>query len=80
MTVVFTSMMAFILASPAAIDWVGLAVLTLGGMLVTGAANALNQVLEKDFDKMMKRTQNRPLAAGRTVSYTHLTLPTKRIV
>lgn len=65
MTVVFTSIMAFILASPSAVDWVGLLILTLGGMMVTGAANALNQVLEKDFDKMMKRTENRPLATGR---------------
>ena len=65
MTVVFTSLMAFILASPATIDWIGLMVLTMGGMLVTGAANALNQVLEKDYDRMMQRTQNRPLAMGR---------------
>jgi protoheme IX farnesyltransferase len=39
--------------------------LALGGFLVTGASNALNQVLEKDFDKMMKRTMNRPLPQGR---------------
>lgn len=65
MTVVFTSMMAFILASPGVIDWVGLMVLTLGGMLITGAANALNQVLEKDYDLMMERTKNRPIATGR---------------
>jgi protoheme IX farnesyltransferase len=36
---------------------------------VTGAANTLNQVLEKDYDRLMKRTADRPLAAGRmTVS------------
>lgn len=33
--------------------------------MVTGAANTLNQVLEQDFDQMMKRTAGRPLAAGR---------------
>ncbi len=33
--------------------------------MVTGAANALNQVFEKDYDKLMKRTSNRPVAAGR---------------
>src|SRR3982751_3410565 len=36
-----------------------------GGMLVTGSANAINQVVEKDTDAMMKRTANRPVAAGR---------------
>ena len=35
--------------------------LILGGFLVTGSANGFNQVLEKDYDKLMTRTQNRPL-------------------
>jgi protoheme IX farnesyltransferase len=69
LTVVFTSMMAFVLASPGAVEWGWMFVLALGGFLVTGAANALNQVLEKDYDKLMTRTENRPIAAGRmTVS------------
>ena len=34
-------------------------------MLVTGSANAINQVVEKDTDAMMKRTANRPVASGR---------------
>ncbi len=41
-----------------------------GGMLVTGSANAINQVVEKDTDAMMKRTGSRPVAAGR-MSATH---------
>ena len=36
-----------------------------GGLLVTGAANAINQVVEKDTDAIMKRTGQRPVAAGR---------------
>ncbi len=36
-----------------------------GGMLVTGSANAINQVVEKDTDAKMKRTAKRPVAAGR---------------
>ena len=36
-----------------------------GGMLVTGSANAINQVAEKDTDAMMKRTAKRPVASGR---------------
>jgi protoheme IX farnesyltransferase len=39
--------------------------LVLEVFFVTGAANALNQVLEKDYDKLMKRTENRPIATGR---------------
>ena len=36
-----------------------------GGLLVTGGANAINQVVEKDTDAIMKRTGQRPVAAGR---------------
>lgn len=65
-TVVFSSVMAYLIASPTGlVNWTAVAVLATGGFLVTGAANALNQVLEKDYDKLMKRTANRPLAAGR---------------
>lgn len=39
-------------------------ILTLGGFLVTGASNGLNQIIEKDFDKLMERTQNRPIPQG----------------
>lgn len=39
--------------------------LFVGGMLVTGSANAINQIMEKDSDAGMKRTANRPVASGR---------------
>jgi len=39
--------------------------LILGGFLVTGSSNAFNQVIERDLDKLMDRTKNRPLPAGR---------------
>src|SRR5262245_38777202 len=39
--------------------------LTLGGMLVTGSANAINQITERNTDALMKRTARRPVAAGR---------------
>ena len=68
-TVVFTSVMAYIIAAPFGVNWMVALLLASGGFLVTAAANALNQVLEKDFDKLMTRTKNRPVAAGRmTVS------------
>lgn len=35
-----------------------------GGFLVTGSSNAFNQILEREFDKLMTRTQNRPLVKG----------------
>ena len=65
LTVVFSAIMAYLIASTGAIDWFEILILALGGFFITGAANALNQVLEADFDKLMKRTANRPLAAGR---------------
>src|SRR5690606_5257148 len=37
----------------------------LASLLITGAANIINQILEKDIDKLMKRTKVRPLPTGR---------------
>ena len=65
LTVVFSSVMAYLIAAPTAVNWPTVFLLGLGGFLLTGAANALNQVFEKDYDRLMKRTENRPLAAGR---------------
>lgn len=65
LTVVFSSVMAYLIAMEGAMEWRAVLILAIGGFLVTGAANALNQVLEKDYDRLMKRTANRPLAAGR---------------
>ncbi len=52
----------------AAVDvfsWSNLGWLVLGGFLVTGASNGFNQIIEKDLDKLMDRTMNRPLPQGR---------------
>jgi len=44
---------------------VGLMVATLaGGALAAGGANALNMVLDRDIDRVMHRTRNRPLVTG----------------
>jgi len=64
MLVVFSACIAFLLASPQATAQ-QLLLLTASSCLITWAASALNQVLEKDLDKLMSRTANRPLAAGR---------------
>ena len=36
----------------------------LGGTLAAGGANAINMVIDRDIDKLMPRTQNRPLVTG----------------
>jgi protoheme IX farnesyltransferase len=44
---------------------VGLIAATLcGGMLAAGGANALNMVVDRDIDRLMQRTRNRPLVTG----------------
>ena len=37
----------------------------LGGALAAGGSSALNQYIDRELDKNMQRTSNRPLAAGR---------------
>ena len=39
--------------------------LIIGGFLITGASNGFNQIIERDIDKKMSRTANRPLPTGR---------------
>ena len=64
--VVFSSVISYLLAPKVVeYDWVMIVLLFAGGMLVTGSANAINQVVEKDTDAQMKRTSSRPVAAGR---------------
>ena len=41
--------------------WSGFVGLVLGGFLISGASGAANEIMERDLDKLMKRTQNRPL-------------------
>jgi len=38
--------------------------LGIGGILVTAASNGSNQIWEKDLDKLMKRTESRPIPQG----------------
>jgi len=64
--VVFSSVISYLLAPKVVeYDWKMIALLFIAGLLVTGSANAINQVVEKDTDAMMKRTAKRPVAAGR---------------
>ncbi len=62
--VVFTTALGFVLASPADIDWGRLGWALLGTTLAAFGANALNQCLEVERDRRMRRTRLRPLPAG----------------
>lgn len=65
LTVVFTSLMGYIISAGADFNLTTLILLFVGGFLITSSANAINEVLEKDFDALMKRTSVRPLATSR---------------
>ncbi|MFM8903368.1 MAG: heme o synthase [Actinomycetota bacterium] len=45
-------------------EWWLIAVTLFGGSLAAGGANAINMYIDRDIDKLMKRTQTRPLVTG----------------
>lgn len=47
------------------IEWGNWLILIVGGFLVTAAANCFNEIIEVDLDKLMARTKDRPMPAGR---------------
>jgi protoheme IX farnesyltransferase len=63
--VVFSSVISYLLAPNVQANLIQVLLLFAGGMLVTGSANAINQILEKDTDALMKRTSKRPVASQR---------------
>lgn len=63
--VVFSSVISYLLVPGVLYEWWRLVLLFAGGMLVTGSANTINMVVEKDTDARMKRTAKRPIASGR---------------
>jgi protoheme IX farnesyltransferase len=76
MLVVFSASISFIIAVKAnggntwgslysTTMWINWLKLVVGGFLVTSAANCFNEVIEVDLDKLMKRTMDRPMPAGR---------------
>jgi len=62
---VLTALCAFYLASGEIVDLSRLLDTALGTLLVGGAAGTLNQYVERELDGLMKRTEKRPLPAGR---------------
>ena len=63
-SVVISSLAGYFLAIDQ-VDYFTLSLLVLGGYSMVGASNAFNQVFEIDHDRLMLRTQNRPLPDGR---------------
>ncbi|WP_249260563.1 heme o synthase [Chitinophaga costaii] len=64
--VAFSSVVGYWLAAPKGeFSVIKVLLLFAAGILVTGAANTINQLLERDTDKLMARTSVRPLPTGR---------------
>lgn len=63
--VLITTFVGFFMASGDHVNLGLLASTLLGTALVAGASQALNQVVETDVDRIMNRTKDRPLPAGR---------------
>jgi protoheme IX farnesyltransferase len=63
--VVMTTMVAYYVGRRAGAPLAELVHTALGTALVAGGASALNQIWEKDTDKLMQRTRRRPLPDGR---------------
>ena len=66
-SVVFSSLAGYLLGvfEFNSSSWSTLIMLAIGGYCMVGASNAFNQIIEKDLDKLMDRTKNRPIPAER---------------
>jgi protoheme IX farnesyltransferase len=71
--VVFSTVISYLLAPEVRFDLLSVLLLFVAGLCITGSANTINQILEKDTDALMKRTANRPVASGR-MSITEATI------
>ncbi len=63
--VAFSCAFGYALATKGNVNWEVLVMLTVGGFLLSGASVSINQIIEKDLDKIMSRTKNRPLPTER---------------
>ncbi|HLO74037.1 MAG TPA: heme o synthase [Flavobacterium sp.] len=71
-SVVFSTIAGYLLGvdSWSSQNWFVLLLLAVGGYCMVGASNVFNQIIEKDLDALMDRTQNRPLPSGRMTKQT----------
>ncbi len=58
--VVFSALVTYLTVATN-VSWYSIIGLVIGGFLITGASNGLNQIIEIKTDALMERTQNRPL-------------------
>jgi heme o synthase len=63
--VAFSSGFGYILGSHGNIHWGTFIAFCIGGFLVSGGAITINQILEVEYDTVMKRTMGRPLPTER---------------
>ncbi|MHB1920752.1 MAG: heme o synthase [Chitinophagaceae bacterium] len=63
--VVFSSVVGYLMVPAIEVSIGKVLLLFIGGMFITGSANAINQIMERDSDRLMARTAKRPLPAGR---------------
>ena len=63
-SVVFSAIAGYLIAADQ-FDVLLFTYLVIGGFLVVAASNGFNQILEKEYDKLMARTADRPLPTGR---------------
>ena len=63
--VAFSSGFGYILGNRGVVDWAVFMAFCFGGFLVSGAAITINQIIEVEYDKVMKRTMGRPLPTNR---------------
>jgi len=73
LSVVFSSFISYLLGA-AEVNYIQLFYLILGGILIVSSSNIFNQIIEIDLDKLMKRTQNRPLPKNKITTRTALFL------
>lgn len=64
-TVVLSSIFGYLIGYTGSLNWVEITALIVGGFLVVASSNGLNQIIEKNYDLLMTRTENRPLAQNR---------------
>lgn len=63
--VVFSCVVSYLLAPNIQFNLASVILLFVAGMFITGSANAINQTVERKTDALMRRTADRPVAAGR---------------
>jgi protoheme IX farnesyltransferase len=77
--VVFSAIIGYAIALEelkVAANWLEMTMLFVGGFLVTGASNGYNQVIERDYDKLMPRTASRPIPTGKMTPSEGITVAT----